>query len=30
MNVGRGCVVTHVYLESCARKVVGFCFVGEW
>ena len=29
MNVGRGCVVTHVFLESCARKEVGICFVGE-
>ena len=29
MNVGRGCVVTHVYLESCARKEVEICFVGE-
>ena len=29
MNVGRGCVATHVFLESCARKEVGICFVGE-
>ena len=29
MNVGRGCVATHVFLESCARKAVGICFVGE-
>ena len=29
MNVGRGCVVTHVFLECCARKEVGICFVGE-
>ena len=29
MNVGRGCVATHVFLESCTRKEVGICFVGE-
>ena len=29
MNVGRRCVVTHVFLESCARREVGICFVGE-
>lgn len=29
MNVGRGHVVTNVYLESCARKGLGICFVGE-
>ena len=29
MNVGRGCVAAHVFLESCARKGVGICFVGE-
>ena len=29
MNVGRGCVATHAFLESCARKEVGLCFVGE-
>ena len=29
MNVGRGCVATHVFLESCARKEVGICFVEE-
>ena len=29
MNVGRGCVATHVVLESCARKEVGICFVKE-
>ena len=29
MNVGRGCVATHVFLESCARKGVGICFVGK-
>ena len=29
MNVGRGCVATHVFLESCARKGVEICFVGE-
>ena len=28
-NVGRGCVVMHVFLESCARKGVGIWFVGE-
>ena len=30
MNVGRGCVATHVFLESCAKKGVGICFVGEY
>ena len=29
MNLGRGCLATHVFLESCARKEVGICFVGE-
>ena len=29
MNVGRGCVAAHVFLESCARKEVDICFVGE-
>ena len=29
MNVGSGCVATHVFLESCARKKVGICFVAE-
>ena len=29
MNVGRGCVATHVFLESCPRREVGICFVGE-
>lgn len=29
MNVERGCVATHVVLESCARKRVEICFVGE-
>ena len=29
INVGTGCVVTPVYLESCARKEVEICFVGE-
>ena len=29
-NVGRGCVATHVFLESYTRKEVGICFVGEW
>lgn len=29
MNVGRGCVVSHVFLVSCARKEVGICFVEE-
>ena len=29
MNVGRGCVAKHGFLESCARKEVGICFVGE-
>lgn len=29
MNIGRGCVVTHVFLESCARNGVGICFVGK-
>ena len=29
VNVGRGCVATHVFLESCARKEVDICFVGE-
>ena len=29
MNVGRGCVATHVFLESYARKEVGICFVEE-
>ena len=23
-------MVTHVFLESCARKEVGICFVGEY
>ena len=30
MDVGRGCVATHVFLECCARKEVGICFVGEY
>ena len=30
MNVGRGCVGAHVFLESCARKEVDICFVGEY
>ena len=29
MHVGRGCVAAHVFLESCARKEVDACFVGE-
>ena len=29
MNVGTGCVATHVFLESCAQKEVGICLVGE-
>ena len=29
MNVGRRCVARHAFLESCARKEVGICFVGE-
>ena len=29
MNVGRGCVATHVFVESCAKKGMGICFVGE-
>ena len=29
MNVGRGCVASDVFLESCARKGVEICFVGE-
>ena len=29
MNVGRGCVAAHVFLESCGRKEVDICFVGE-
>ena len=29
MNVGRGCVATHVFLESCARMEVGICIIGE-
>ena len=29
MNVGKGCVATHVFLESCARKEVGIWFIGE-
>ena len=30
MNVGKGCVATHVILEVCARGKVGVCFVGAW
>ena len=29
MNVGKGCVMAHVFLESCAQREVGICFVGE-
>ena len=29
MNVGRGCVAAHVFLESCARREVDICFVEE-
>ena len=29
MNVVRGCVAAHVFLESCAWKEVGICFVRE-
>ena len=29
MNVGRGCVAAPIFLESCARKEVDICFVGE-
>ena len=29
MNIGRGCVATHVYLESSTRKGLGICFIGE-
>ena len=29
MNVGRGCVAAHVFLESCARKEVDISFVGK-
>ena len=29
MNIGRGCVAPHVFLESCVRKEVDICFVGE-
>lgn len=29
MHVGRGCVSRHVFLESCARKGIGICFIGE-
>lgn len=28
-NVGRGCVATDVFLEVCASRKVGVCFVGE-
>ena len=29
MNMGRGRVATHVYLERCVRRLVGVVFVGE-
>ena len=29
MNLRRGCVVMHVFLEVCARRKVGVYFVGE-
>ena len=29
INMVRGCVAAHVFLESCARKEVDICFVGE-
>ena len=29
MNIGRGCVAMDVFLESCAPKKVGICYVGE-
>ena len=29
MNMGRGCVAMHMFLEVCARRKVGVCFVGE-
>ena len=29
MNVGSGCVATHGFLESCARREVGICLVVE-
>lgn len=30
MNVGRGCVATYVFLEVCARRKVGVCFLGKY
>ena len=30
MNVGRGCVATHEFLEGCAWTGVGVTFVGEY
>lgn len=29
MNMGMGCVATHVLLESYGGTQVGICFVGE-
>ena len=32
LKVGRGCVVTHVFLDSCVRSGLGYAMLGsaEW